>query len=222
MYNSLDPELGCTLHAASGTTLKRYQVIDGIPTLNNSELIRLFEKAKEERLLPLVMYNVDPNTPASAFLHMFKIGTGRLLWLVFYEDELAGWVWLDDIANRTARSHFCLFRWVSKAKLSETIGKEMFWELFNLKWHNEKTLQVVRAEMPAFNKPGLWFLENIGLKAFGEIPNAAYRFSTGKFCPMIYLYATRDMLKRSDRSAEPIRLLGGEQSEPPISESDSH
>ena len=117
--------------------------------------------------------------------------------MVFYDGQLAGWVWLDDIANRTARSHFCLFRWVSKGKLSEEIGREMFWQLFNLKFRNGVTLQVIRAEMPGFNKPGLWFLENLGMKVIGEIPDAAYRFSTGKFYPMIYLYATKDMLKRN-------------------------
>jgi hypothetical protein len=208
--DSLPPELGSAPRIVSRTTLKSYKAIDGIPTFRDSEVAHLFEKAKEERLLPLVMYNVDPATPISAFVRMFTIGGGRLLWLVFYDGKLAGWGWLDDITNRTARSHFCLFRWVSRAKLSEEIGRDMFVELFNLKFRNEITLQVIRAEMPAFNKPGLWFLENIGLKAIGEIPNAAFRFSTGKFCPMIYLYATRDMLKRSAPSAEPIVPLGDE------------
>lgn len=193
-YDGSSPALGLALHAGARTTLKPYQVIDGVATLKDSELIHLFERAKAERLLPLVMYNMDPETPVQAFVRMFRIGGGRLLWLVLYEGKLAGWIWLDDIANRTARSHFCLFRWVSKARLSGAIGREMFREVFNLKFRNAVMLQVIRAEMPAFNKPGLWFLENVGLKAIGNIPDGAYRFSTGKFYPMIYLYASRDML----------------------------
>ena len=135
---------------------------------------------------------------------MYKIGGGRLLWLVFYDGELAGWVWLDDIANRTARSHFCLFRWVSKGKLSQHIGREMFWQLFDMRFRNGVMLQVIRAEMPGFNKPGLWFLENVGMEVIGEIPNSAYRFSTGTFYAMIYLYATKDMLKRSFQNVASI------------------
>jgi RimJ/RimL family protein N-acetyltransferase len=180
---------------AMRTKLVRYETVDGVPTLKDSQLTHLFEKAKEERLLPLVMYNVNPDTPTAAFLRMYKNNAGRILWLVFYDDELAGWVWLDDIANRTARSHFCFFRWLSRAKISEEAGREMFWQLFQLKSRNGVMLQVIRAEMPAFNKPALWFLEKVGFSIVGEIPNAAYRFSTGKFYPMIYLYMTKDMLK---------------------------
>jgi hypothetical protein len=58
--------------------------------------------------------------------------------------------------------------------------------------------------MPGFNKPGLWFLENVGLRVIGEIPNGAYRFSTRKFYPMIYLYATKDMLKRNFQNVASI------------------
>ena len=179
------------------TTLKPYRTIDGIPTFKDSEIAHLLERSRDERLFPLVMYNCDPEMSPAAFLRMYKGDAGRPLWLVYHDGELAGWVWLDDMANRTARSHFCLFRWVSKGKLSEEIGRDMFWQLFAVRFRSGTSLQVVRAEMPAFNKPGLWFLENIGLKAIGEIPNAAYRASTGKFYPMVYLYATKDMLKRN-------------------------
>jgi hypothetical protein len=188
-------ELDPAAPTASRTKLKLYKVVDGIPTFRDSELVHVFQKAKEERLLPLVMYNVDPETPAAAFVRMYRIGGGRMLWLVFDEGELAGWVWLDDFANRTARSHFCLFRWVSQARRSEEIGREMFRHLFMMRFHNERRLQVIRAEMPAFNKPGLWFLQSVGMKVVGEIPDAAYRFATDKFCPMVYLYATRDMVQ---------------------------
>jgi hypothetical protein len=194
-YESLSQKQGRAITPVFKTKLKPYQIVDGIPTFKDSELIRLLERAKEERLFPLVMYNVDPEINPAAFLQMYKGASGRLLWLVFYDDELAGWVWLDDMTNRTARSHFCLFRWVSKGKLSEEIGRDMFWQLFSLKFRNGVMLQVIRAEMPGFNKPGLWFLENIGLRAIGEIPNAAYRFSTDSFFPMVYLYATKDMMK---------------------------
>lgn len=203
-YESVFPKQGPAIHTVFKTKLKPYQTIDGIPAFKDSELVHLLERSKEERLFPLVMYNMDPEMTAAAFLHMYKSNAGRHLWLVFYDGELAGWVWLDDIANRTARSHFCLFRWVSKGKFSEEIGREMFWQLFSLKFRNGVMLQVIRAEMPGFNKPGLWFLENVGMRTIGEIPNGAYRFSTGKFYPMIYLYATKDMLKRNFQNVAAI------------------
>jgi hypothetical protein len=203
-YDSFTSKQEPAIHAVFKTKLKPYQTIDGVPSFKDSELVNLLERAKEERLFPLVMYNMDPEMSAATFLHMYKSGAGRHLWLVFYDGELAGWVWLDDIANRTARSHFCLFRWVSKNRFSEQIGREMFWQLFSLKFRNGATLQVIRAEMPKFNKPGLWFLENVGMRVIGEIPSGAYRFSTGKFYPMVYLYATKDMLNRTIQNVTPI------------------
>lgn len=175
------------------TKLMPYRVIEGVPTFKDSHLVQLFEKAKAERLLPLVMYNMSENMTAATFVNFYK-GSGRRLWLVFHEGKLAGWVWLDDFSNRTARSHFCLFRWVSEARLTEEVGRDMFRQLFNFRFRGGTMLQVIRGEMPAFNKPALWFLQKLGWKVVGEIPNAAYRASTGKFYPMAYLYATKDML----------------------------
>jgi hypothetical protein len=206
-YDGLRPEPGLTSHAVEGTKLVLYRLINGIPTFKDSDLISVFERAKRERLLPLVMYNTDPEMPIQAFVRMYTIGAGRLLSLVFHDGKLAGWAWLDDMVNRTARSHFCFFRWVSQGKLANAIGRAMHSELFNLKFRNGTMLQVIRAEMPAFNKPGLCFLTNVGFKAVGQIPNAAYRFSTGTFYPMVYLYATKEMIERRTRDLEPITQL---------------
>ena len=194
---------------AGKTKLLPYRVVEGVPTFTDSQLAHVFAKAKAERLLPLVMYNLDPNMTAATFVRFYKNDLGRLLWLVFYDGKLAGWVWLDDFANRAARSHFCFFRWVSEARLTEEVGRETFRQLFNMKFRGGTMLQVIRAEMPAFNKPALWFLEKLGLKIVGEIPNGAYRSSTGKFYPMIYLYATKDLLKSDCPSVELITPLVG-------------
>lgn len=179
---------------AAKTRLVGYRVVEGVPTFTDSQLAKLFERAKAERLLPLVMYNMSPDMTAPTFVRFCK-DAGRILWLVFYESKLAGWVWLDDFANRTARSHFCFFRWLSEGRLTEEVGREAFQQLFKMKFRGGTSLQVIRAEMPGFNRPALWFLEKLGLKVVGEIPNAAYRASTGKFYPMVYLYATKVLLE---------------------------
>lgn len=201
--------------AASQSTAKTklvpYTVVEGVPTLTDSQLATVFEKAKAERLLPLVMYNLPADMTAADFVRFYK-SSGRILSLVFYEGKLAGWVWLDDLANRSARSHFCFFRWLSEARLTEEVGRDTFRQLFEMKFRSGTRLQVLRAEMPGFNKPGLWFLEKIGLKVVGEIPNAAYRVSTGKFYPMVYLYATKELLESARRVAQPVVSLFGQHS----------
>jgi hypothetical protein len=196
-------------HSTMKTKLMSYRVVEGVPTFTDSQLAQLFEKAKAERLLPLVMYNMSPDMTAATFVRYYKDTGNRLLWLVFYEGKLAGWVWLDDFGNRTARSHFCLFRWVSEAKLTEEVGRDMFRQLFAMRFRGGTTLQVIRGEMPAFNKPALWFLQKLGMKAIGEIPDAAYRSWTGRFYPMIYLYVTKDMLTPDRQNVEPLAALVG-------------
>ena len=188
------------------TKLMPYRVVEGVPTFKDSHLAHLFEKAKAERLLPLVMYNMSEGMTSATFVNFYK-GSSRRLWLVFHEGKLAGWVWLDDFSNRTARSHFCLFRWVSEARLTEEVGRDMFQQLFDFRFKGGTVLQVIRGEMPGFNKPALWFLQKLGLKVIGEIPNAAYRASTGKFYPMVYLYATKDMLTPDRQRVESIAPL---------------
>lgn len=177
------------------TKLLQYGVAGGKPTLSNEQLARVFLQAKQERLVPLVFYNIDPEMSPEEFIRFYVPGGSRLLWLIVHGNRVAGWVWIDDLQNRTARSHFCLFRWVSHAKLTEQIGKETFRALFNLKFKNGAQIKLLRAEMPGFNRPGLWFLEKVGFKAIGEIPSAALRYSTGKFYAMTYLYLTSDAIE---------------------------
>ena len=138
---------------AAKTRLVGYRVVEGVPTLTDLQLAKLFERAKAERLLPLVMYNMSPDMTAATFVRFCK-DAGRILWLVFYESKLAGWVWLDDFANRTARSHFCFFRWLSEGRLTEEVGREAFRQLFKMKFRGGTSLQVIRAEMPAIQQTG--------------------------------------------------------------------
>lgn len=176
------------------TTLVHHGATGGKRTISNEQLAQIFLQAKQERLIPLVFYNMDPEMSPEEFIRFYAIGGSRILWLILHGNRLAGWIWIDDLQNRTARSHFCFFRWVSAAKLTEQIGRDTFRTIFELKFRNDAQIQLLRAEMPGFNRPGLWFLEKVGFKAIGEIPGAALRYTSGKFYPMNYLYLTPDAI----------------------------
>jgi hypothetical protein len=89
------------------TRLLRYTVSDGVPNLKDSQLAALFELAKKERVLKNVMYSDDTSQWTSKHLIAFFKNQTRIIWLVFFDKKLAGWVWLDDFGHRTARIHFC-------------------------------------------------------------------------------------------------------------------
>jgi len=176
------------------TKLVGYTIVDGKATLSNEQLARIFLQAKRERLVPLVFYNMDPDMSPEQFINFYALSGPRLLWLIVHGNRVAGWIWIDDLQNRTARSHFCLFRWVSAAKLTERIGRDTFRAIFQVKFKNDVQIQVLRAEMPGFNRPSLWFLEKVGFKTIGEIPDAALRHTRCRFYPMNYLYLTPDAI----------------------------
>lgn len=176
------------------TVLREYVVHDGVPTFRNSELIALFQRAKDERLFPLVFYSVDPNVPADAILPMFRASSGRRLFVIHHHDRLAGWVWLDDFANTTARGHFCFLRWISKERRSLDLGRDVVRGLLQCRNRHGDELRVIRAEIPAFNRPGIAFLKGIGMQEVGRIPGAALRFSSKAYYPMVYLFLTKAML----------------------------
>ncbi|HSM43146.1 MAG TPA: hypothetical protein VK862_20550 [Afifellaceae bacterium] len=176
------------------TRLVHYTIVDGKATLSNEQLAKIFLQAKQERLVPLVFYNMDPDMGPEQFINFYAPGGPRLLWLIVHGNRVAGWIWIDDLQNRTGRSHFCFFRWVSAAKLTEQIGRDTFRTIFQVKFKNDAQIQLLRAEMPGFNRPGLWFLEKVGFKAIGEMPGAALRYTSGRFYPMTYLYLTPDAI----------------------------
>jgi RimJ/RimL family protein N-acetyltransferase len=140
------------------------------------------------------MYSDDKDHWNSEKFLLFVKNDARVCWFVFLDEKLTGWVWLDDFGHRTARVHFCLFGWTSKAKLTVQIGREVLRRLFNMEFRNGVKLEVIRGETPSFNKLAVRFLKRIGMEIVGEIPSAAYRHQDNTSYSMIYSYINKDML----------------------------
>jgi hypothetical protein len=174
--------------------LHHYRVLDGVRTLRDSELEAVFNRAREEGVLETVMYDVDTTQwTGRTFVNFFKSET-RVLWLAFYDEKLAGWVWLDDFGHRAARVHFGFFKWLSRDKLTVQAAREMLWILLNVRFNGAR-LQVIRGETPSFNKLALRFLNRVGLKVIGEIPAGSYRWQDNTPCAMTFSYVDREMLR---------------------------
>jgi hypothetical protein len=180
------------------TRLRGYLMIDGVRTLKDSQIGDLFRQAKDEGILQWVMYTQDTSTMTErSFVDYFK-DESRMLWLVYHCDRLAGWVWLDDfLGSRTARIHFSFFRWLSRERLTVRVARELLWTLLSMKFKNGTSFQIIRGETPTFNKRAARFIEKVGLRVIGEMPQAAFQFSTGISSSMLYSYITKDMLRDS-------------------------
>jgi hypothetical protein len=182
------------------TRLFRYGEVDGVRTLKDSQLEALFERAKKENVLHTVMYSDDVERWTSrTFIALFK-NEARASWLVFYDGKLAGWVWLDDFGHRTARIHFCFFKWLGKNRLTVQVGRELLWQLLNMGFRGGTRLAAIRGETPSFNKLAVRFIQKVGLRIIGEMPSAAFRHQDGVIYPMVYSYITLDILKQQFES----------------------
>ncbi len=174
--------------------LFRYATIDGVRTLRDLQIAAIFEIARKEKILPTVMYSDDFEHWSPEKFLLFMKNEARVCWLIFQDEKLAGWVWLDDFGHRTARVHFCLFGWISKARLTVPIGKEVLRRLFDMEFRNGVKLEVIRGETPAFNKLAVRFLKRVGMQIIGEIPSAAYRHQDDTSYAMVYSYINRELL----------------------------
>lgn len=185
------------------TRLFRYGSVNGVPTLTDPQIAGLFERLKEEGLLDPILYSDDVGKiTRRSFVEFFK-AHGKVFWLVIFDDKLAGLVWLDDFGHRTARMHFCFFKWLTKTRLTVQVARELLWQLLDMKFNRGVSLRVIRGETPAFNKLALRFIRKVGLEVVGEIPHAAYRHSTDTSCPMIISYITKEMLRDHFMASDP-------------------
>ncbi len=85
------------------TKLFRYAEVDGVRTLKDSQIAALFEKAKQENVLQIVMYSDDMEQLTSkTFIAIFK-SKMRASWLVFYDGKLGvGFGWTISATGRPA------------------------------------------------------------------------------------------------------------------------
>jgi hypothetical protein len=180
---------------ATRTRLVRYHTVDGIRTVRDSTLAALFVKARDEGVLRTVMYSDDvARWTSQTFIDFFR-NESRACWLVLRDGKLGGWVWLDDFGHRTARIHFCFFRWLGRERLTVQVGRDLLWQLLHLEFRNGTRLAAIRGETPAFNKLALRFIQKVGLRVVGEIPSAAYRQEDGELYPMVYSFINLEVLK---------------------------
>lgn len=172
-----------------------YVTVDGVRTLRDSQLARLFELAKEDDVLEPALYTEDLETmTAQKFVEFYK-KPGLMLCFVYFDRKLAGWVWIDDFGRRTARVHFCTLKWLTREQQTVRCAREIMWQLLSLTDKNGATLNVLRGETPGYNKLAVRFLRRVGMKVVGEIPMAAHRFATGVSYPMVYSFITKDILE---------------------------
>lgn len=176
--------------------LVAYEAIDGIPTLKDSQLAVLFNKAKAEGTLKYILYGINYDAMTEKqFIDWFKFSACKM-WVVLYQQKLVGWIWIDDIRLKAGRLHYNFFRWAIKAGITGEIGRQCLKYFLNLKGADGNyVFDVIRGETPAFNKLAVGYLKKLGMTVVGTIDKMAWSFDRQKAYPMVISYMTRDQIK---------------------------
>jgi len=172
-------------------SLYPYIVNDGIPTLKDSQLLRIFQKMEEDGTLDTVFYESKITFPT--FLAMFK-NPDNALWVITDAGIPVGIVWLNNMRERSAQIHFCLFKEVWGEKSVE-VGKWVVKELIHLKDRDGYFLfDVITGLTPTTIKAAKWIFLT-GMKKVGEVPNACWIDDQTTSVPGVVSYVTRDFYK---------------------------
>lgn len=144
-----------------------YTERDGIRTVRDSDIKRLFERTDADGLVPIVFYE-GAITSAEQFLALAR----SLDWFFLLKDgeDVVGYTWLNRFENKTARQHFCVFKeyWVK----SIDIGKFTLNSFMGLKDNDGKYFfTILTGIIPAWNDRAINFALKCGGKTYGVIPD---------------------------------------------------
>lgn len=154
-----------------------YMHIDGIPTLLDSEIKRLYlitlQEAKLAKTFPGGgIYNAED------FLNYFK-QNNELYVFIDEAKNFYGYFWVNLFERFVCRAHFCMFKNAGKSVIR--LGKMALMFL-------QDYYCLIQAIIPESNKLACKFAIKIGMTPLGIIPNRLYNHQINSYVSALMLY----------------------------------
>ena len=147
-----------------------YCEIDGLNTFRDSEIKELYFKMISEGNN---IYIDNQIANGEDFLRHMKYESA--LYVAYYDEELFGFVYLDEFAHKTARIHFCVFKYFHGKKANVESCKKSIEIILSTKDSlGDYMYDVLIGVIPSGNKVAIRFVEKIGGEISGEIPGAMW------------------------------------------------
>jgi len=161
---------------------------DGIPSFRDSEIVYLWEKAVQENLDNFILFDIVEKNKTSFLYYMKHVNIQ--LFIIFFKEKLAGFVWLSDTFSKKANIHGILFKefWGEKAIM---IGRFVLNSIINLKFKDEFLYDVLVGIIPTENLSACSFVPKIGMLYSGEIPFFLFSAKQKKQVPAHFFYYAR-------------------------------
>jgi hypothetical protein len=170
-------------------TIMPYCEVDGIRLFTDTEVKGFYNRIERDGLKEIVFPHGDILS-AQDFLQEMK--SGRSLLYVVYADKLqAGLIWLNRFESKTCRVHFTSF---SESWGMDTvhIGREAIKQiLYMTSADGCYVFDALLGLTQADNVRAIRWLEKVGLKKVGTIPNALWNANQQMSVPGTLMYLTR-------------------------------
>lgn len=158
----------------SNVAVVPYCEVDGIRTFKDSEIKGFYDRMVRDGVAPIVFHDGEVRS-SDDFLKMVK-GLGVALYVVFYDDDPAGLIWLTHFEAKSCRVHFTSFSEIWDED-TVAIGKEAINQVLYMTTTvggDDYVFDVLLGLIPSRNVRAIKWLKKVGLTIVGEIPNALW------------------------------------------------
>ena len=140
-----------------------YQHVDGIPTMRDSDIARLYQRTEESGLTRL-MFNDGSITNADEFVDHVT-SKAAIFFVITLTDKTRGYFWLNRIEKTHAYCHFmCFPEFWGNHSLNVRIGQKAMQMCL-------KEFDMIMGMLPTSNDIAINYLMDVGLNVVGRIPN---------------------------------------------------
>jgi hypothetical protein len=167
-------------------SLVPYIQVDGIMTFTDSAIMSLYDKMVEDGTHDIVFY-AGHITDRESFLRYMK-RPDVMLFVLVTDKKYIGFTWLDNIEDRTAYNHFCLF---SQCCCKVEIGAYASNLMMNMKNNNGYVFDLIKGIVPVWNTSAIDFALKCGGKKLGILPKAVWNAAKNKSEDAVFIYCTR-------------------------------
>lgn len=141
-----------------------YTKVDGVPTLRDSDLVRLYLQMADEGRLEWAFYDGSVQS-ADDFLYFAK--STHLYLFLNSDEEYLGFFWVTDLTPISCKVHFCMLAKAGKQVLKlGRMGLEFLGEHF----------KVIEGVTPVKNILACKFIQKVGMIPIGVMPDRIYNF----------------------------------------------
>lgn len=169
-----------------------YTEIDGIRTFKDSDLEAIYNQMVDDETFLIVFADRPDIITAGDFIGYMK-QPDNTLFILKYDGDTVGVVWLNEWRGRSANMPFCTFSNIWGTGRTVPLGRVAIRQILAQKSRNGNyLLDMVWAMVPKKNMAALAFGYNVGWKTCGELPRAYFDRETGKSESATLIYYLRE------------------------------